>query len=558
MTRVIFLILLFGIFLSCDSVIWDGYRDVTRGEYIIEPGSIELSGTDYTPFAFTSGIKTNTVNIAPTTTTSDGPDTPLALPGTSAGLLPAGAGLASENITDMTAAIALSGTYYGRKTPVNCLVRSPFDAIVCTDYTSITVTRQDLSDAMGASVSASLRITMEENGELISSNPVNVRKNLIRQISDTRGNNSLSDAPQFLTVYRGKLYFSAVNSANNAKLFRYNDRDNSLVQISDTRTGNNDSPGYLTVYNNRLYFYAYNDVPRIKLFRYDEAADTIEQISDNYIGGSDFSLVTVNPFAVYGNNLYLVSHLTLAPSNYEKLFRYNDSEHSMVQLPNTRPNIEAMSPGKLINYNNALYFSGRNDEGTGYSKLFRYEGAKTEQVSNIYAAGNDDPSEMAIYNGSLYFNAKINFGGHTKLFRYNSATNTITRISNTRNNPDQEDSPQHLTVYNNKLYFSALNSSGQRKLYCYDGNTITQISNIRSGNTDNPQNLAVFNNKLYFSALNSSNQSKLHCYDGSTITQISNTNAGGNDAPSNLAVYNGRLYFSANNANGVTKLFRLE
>jgi len=554
MKRIIFLFLLFGIFLSCDSVIWDGYRDVTRGEYMIEPGSIELSGTDYIPFAFTSGIKTNTSNIASTVTTSEGPDTPLALPGTATGLPPDGTGLGSENITDMTAAVALSGTYYGRKTPVNCLVRSPFDAIACADYTSITVTRQVLSDAMGSSGSAALRVTMEEDGELISSNPVNVRKNLIRQISDTRENNSLHDTPQFLTVYSGKLYFSAVNSGGNTKLFRYNDRYNALEQISNIRNGFNDNPRYMTFYINRLYFYADIDgFLNRKLFSYDENSDTIEWVSDTRTGSNDFFAGDTSPFAVSGNSLYLVAY---SSSNYEKLFRYNDSVNSIIQVPNSRSAV-AISPGNLINYNNAVYFSALNDDG--YMKLFRYDGTKTEQVSDIRSGGNDNPSNFVVYSGSLYFKSEMNASNHTKLFRYNSTTNTITRISNTCGNDGLSDNPQHLTVYNNKLYFSALNSTGApRKLYCYDGSSITQISNIQSGNNDNPQNLAVFNNKLYFSAYNSLGQTKLHCYDGSTITQVSNTYSVGNDAPSNLTVYNNRLYFSANNASGVAKLFRLE
>jgi ELWxxDGT repeat protein len=552
MKRIILLFLLFGIFLSCDSVIWDGYRDVTRGEYIIEPGSIELSGTDYTFFVATDDIKTNTSNIAPAATTSDGPDAPLSLPGILTGILPSGAGLESENITDMAAVITLTGTYYGRQAPVNCLVRSPFEAIDCADYTAITVNRQVLSDAMGSSGSASLRVTMEEDGELISSNPVNVRKNLIRQVSNTREDNNASDSPQFLTVYRGELYFSAVNSAGYAKLFRYNDRDNTLEQISNTRTGNNDSPGYLTVYNNRLYFYSLINASNRKLFRYDEDSDTIEQVSDTRAGSNDFSDSVINPFVVFGNSLYLVAY---SSSNYEKLFRYNDSLNSITQVPNTRSAV-AISPGNLINYNNAVYFSALNDDG--YMKLFRYDGTKTEQVSDIRSGGNDNPSNFVVYNGSLYFKSEMNASNHTKLFRYNSTTNTITRISNTCGNDGLSDNPQHLTVYNNKLYFSALNSPGQSKLYCYDGSTITQISNIRSGNNDNPQNLAVFNNKLYFSAFNLSGQTKLHCYDGSTITQVSNTNNVGQDAPSNLTVYNNRLYFSANNASGYTKLFRLE
>lgn len=554
MKRMILILLLFGMLLSCDSVIWDGYKDVTRGEYIIEPGSIELSGTDYTPFVSIPGVKTiDYGNIASTTTNSDGPDTPLALPGTSTGILPAGTGLASENITDMTAVVSLTGTYYGKKNPVNCLVRSPFDAIVCADYTSITVTRQELSDAMGSSGSASLRVTLEEDGELISSNPVNVRKNIIGQISDTRGNNSAHDTPHFFTVYRGKLYFSSINSAGYAKLFRYNDADNSLVQISDIYSAGNDSPGYLTVYNNRLYFYSIIDSsPTRKLFRYDEALDKIDQVSDTRTGSNDFSTSTINPFAVSGNSLYIVAY---SSSNYEKLFKYDDSLNTTVQVPNTRTNSQAIAPGRLIDYNNDVYFSALNS--SAYMKLFRYDGTKTEQISDIYTGGNDSPSEMAVYNGSLYFKAEIgNF--HTKLFRYNSTTNTITRISNTRNDNNVYDDPRYLTVYNNKLYFSALNSSGQTKLYCYNGSTITQISNIRNGGSDNPQNLAVFNNKLYFSAVNSSGYTKLHYYDGSSIVQVSDTNDTGSDDPDYLTVYNGRLYFSARTKTGYTKLFRLE
>jgi hypothetical protein len=541
-------------FISCESIIQDGYRDASKGECIIEAGNIELSTSLYSPFITTSDLKMkDSGNVAGTITTTDGPAPSLNIPGISTGLLPQGSGLTSGSITDMAGTIAITGTYYGSKTPVNCLIKISSGSIPCLDYKNITITRQEISDVMGDAGSATLRVIFDEDGIPISSNPVNVRKYKIRQISDTRNSNGVADNPLFLKVYNGKLYFSAINSAGFTKLFMYNEADDTVAQISDIFTSGNDSPGYLTVYNNRLYFYAAIDnFPTRKLFRYDEAANIIQQISDTRNGSSDFFNGTINPFAVVGSNLYMVAY---SSTGYDKVFGYNDSAHSIVQVPNTRTDHEAVGASNLIDYNNAVYFSA-NMNG-GYVKLFRYDGTKTEQVSNIITNNSDSPKEFVLYKDELYFNADSG-NGYTKLFRYNALLNNITRVSNTRNNASAADNPQYLTVYNNRLYFSAANTGGYTKLYCYDGTAINQISDIRSGNSDNPAHRTLFNNKLYFSATNSSGYTKLFSYDGTTITELSNTNPVGSDNPANLTVYNGRLYFSALNAGGFTKLFRME
>lgn len=245
---------------------------------------------------------------------------------------------------------------------------------------------------------------------------------------------------------------------------------------------------------------------------------------------------------------------------------------------------------EALEWNGAFYFSAYNS--LGRKKLFKHSGTSVTQVSNLTSNQNTDDNptwltvyngklhfvsnnslfsydgttflqlatsvrnNLLVYNGSLYFTA-INGSGGTKLFQYNGAS--ITQVTNTISAQASHDfnassSDSSFAISNGKLYFIALNSSGNRKLYEWDGSTLTQISNTRGVATSDDFSqtwtdvmFEVYQNKLYFVALNSSANLKWYTYDGTTLSQPFQLNASNVDdiaSPwTKRLVWNNKLYF---------------
>jgi hypothetical protein len=225
--------------------------------------------------------------------------------------------------------------------------------------------------------------------------------------------------------------------------------------------------------------------------------------------------------------------------------------------------------------------------------------SETNQVSNIYSTGSDNPSNLTPYNGALYGSMANPTNGNPNLFRYCdgsaasatgngcvSGTSSLTQLSN--NNPSFGDSPNYLTVYNGALYMELNDSSGLTRLFRYcDGSSasnsgsasgngcgatesLTQLSNVGTG-SDAPLYLTVYNGALYFQLGPNNGFTKLYRYcDGSaasaigngcvsgtnSVTQISNTYPSGYDGPTNLVAANGALYMNLTVTGGYTHLFK--
>ncbi|HNR88083.1 MAG TPA: hypothetical protein PKM65_07070 [Spirochaetota bacterium] len=224
---------------------------------------------------------------------------------------------------------------------------------------------------------------------------------------------------------------------------------------------------------------------------------------------------------------------------------------------------------KTVDYvecNGKLYFSGYL---SGNTKLCCYDPAANTitQISNIRAGAHDDPMGFGTDNRLMAVNNRVvfvanNTNGVAKLFSYNTLTDTVTQVSDTRNSSTISDSIAAGLVHGTRVYFRANNASGRTKLYCYDtaNDTLVQVSNTRNNNAehDGPVPQAMYNGKLMFTAANSSGTgyTKLYAYDPSvgTVTLISNirNNQSVEDVNSMVphVVYSGKLYFSGINANG--------
>jgi ELWxxDGT repeat protein len=286
----------------------------------------------------------------------------------------------------------------------------------------------------------------------------------LTQVADIRGGTTLNDAPYGYAEYDGALYFGALTTSSTAKLFRIGGTD--VEQVSDILgAAGNDGPGDLQVAGSYLYFTANAQGTNRKLYRTD--GTTIVQVSDTNPGGNDDPY----PLAELGNELYFTAWLT---AGGDKLFRTDGS--SVTQVSNTS-----------------------NDEGV-----------------RDFFWGSSPPTVGAVYNGSLYLQARPAAGtwSGTKLYRTDGVT--MTRFSGITADDTTEDEPRPIRVYGGKLYFSAYDAAGNAKVFCTDGSSIVQVSNtsadfdLATGIIADFQTGTVLNDALYLALRDASDNYSLH------------------------------------------------
>jgi hypothetical protein len=238
----------------------------------------------------------------------------------------------------------------------------------------------------------------------------------------------------------------------------------------------------------------------------------------------------------------------------DKAHYFDISTGVRTQMPEVRPNLDDVTWSQFVEFLGEIYY-GANDT-SGNAKLVKYNPTSNTVtiVSNTRPGSSDNPEDLIVAGGSLYFSA-FNSSGFTKLFRYNGTT--ITQVSNTR--PTGSDSPRELFVRGSSVMFVASNSSGFDKLYQVTGSTVVQVPEVVSGANDNLSNFSseylVIGNDFYYKA---GINLKVYRWNGTTRTQVSNTYPAGSDNPSGFSIdSNNNLYFSSViNASGHKKVFK--
>jgi len=163
--------------------------------------------------------------------------------------------------------------------------------------------------------------------------------------------------------------------------------------------------------------------------------------------------------------------------------------------------------------------------------------------------------------------ASDEFSGDDELFCYDgNSLRQVTSISRYSGGANLED----LTVYDDgsgpKLYFGAWNGKDRDGLWSYDGTSVNFEASIDGSDDAEPSNFAVYDSgsgaKLYFSARDGSNGRELWSYDGSSATLEADINSTGSSDPGDLAVYDdgsgAKLYFSASNGSSGDELWSFD
>jgi hypothetical protein len=290
-----------------------------------------------------------------------------------------------------------------------------------------------------------------------------------------------------------------------------------------------------------------------KLYAFDPSIPSLTQVTNTCGSTVNEAPVVLGSF---GNRL-AISVLNNAIDQDRELFFYEGAGPVLLRPADTRLN-GSDEPGEVEEYLSMLYFSAlfnATDRG-----LFRYipgSPALVQRIGNTSGGGNDDPRELTNFDNQLFFTALS--GGVRSLFRFNTATNTLERVSQAANGDVRE-----LTVSGGVLYAVAETAAGGSKLFRYaGGNSLVQIVDFRADPAldDAPEDLFVYSDDVFFTALRPLTAlRKLHRFQplAQPLRAELLSNVAGNnndDQLSGFTVAGTEVCFRGNNPSGVAKLW---
>ena len=210
----------------------------------------------------------------------------------------------------------------------------------------------------------------------------------------------------WLTLMDGRLYFSATDGSYGKELWSYDGTASptagvNVVRHTDINTGANpSSPQYLTVYDGKLYFSADDSAYDTELYCWD-GSDVTKITSGTHSSGSIPVFLKV-----ISGSLYFTAW---DDDDKRRLWKYDGTGTPEAIIFPEEATMNASAP--LVEHNGDIYFEAYD---TIYGvELWCYDGNEAYRAADINAGtGNGlSSSDMASYNGSLYFAADDGYYG---------------------------------------------------------------------------------------------------------------------------------------------------
>ncbi len=404
---------------------------------------------------------------------------------------------------------------------------------------------------------------------------------------DPKRKRTHSSNPSNLTVFAGKLYFTADDAVNGVQLWSTTGDRNGTEMVRLIGKGPKGAGvGNLRVFNGKLYFTADDGVHGVELWSTTGSRDGTEMVLDlNAVKTNPESKTSKrtwssNPsnLTVFRNKLYFAADdglhgvelwSTTGDRNGTELVLDVNTEKDPDDK--TRKRTGNANPANLTVFNGKLYFTA--DDAVNGDQLWSTTGDKngTEMVRLIGKGPRGAaPTELVVFNGQLYFTADDGVHG-IELWRTTgdrNGTEMLLDLNKVRADPKNKKSrrtlssyPSNLTVFNNKLYFAADDGLHGVELWSTTGSEngtelVLDINTEKDADdrdrqrtrSSNPSNLTVFGAKLYFTADDAVNGDQLWTTtgdkNGTELVRLIGKGPRG-ATPAELTVFGGKLYFTA-------------
>jgi ELWxxDGT repeat protein len=303
-----------------------------------------------------------------------------------------------------------------------------------------------------------------------------------------------AEEPRYLTVYDGKLFFSAGATSFVTELWVYDAATGAVSPV-----GSPDYPASLTVYDGRLFFAAHDAAHGMELWVYDAATGAVTLAADIWPGPSSSSPSWLGGRpAVYDGRLFFSADDGIRG---HELWAYDAATGTATLAAEIYLGPTSSAPAWPVVYDDRLFFSA--DDGVRGRELWAYDAATGAAgfVANVNPGDRDaDPGSydgFAVYDGRLFFNADNRTYGE-ELWVYDAATDAVTLVADLYEGRTAS-APWNATVYDGRLHFFATDDVQGHKLWAYDAatGTVALAADARTCSVI-PRHLAVYDGGLYF------------------------------------------------------------
>lgn len=349
-----------------------------------------------------------------------------------------------------------------------------------------------------------------------------------------------SSSPRELTVFAGKLYFSASDGSAVRDLWSTTGAAGNLVRW-DVNPGLNADPRHMTVAGTRMFFAAV-DIGAGNELRFTDGT-TVLPVDINPTGDS-------NPaeFVALGTTVFFTAD---NGANGREVWMSNGVATSM--LADIAPGALSSYPAGLAVFQDKLYFSA--DDGTG-SQLWVSTGVSgdAQAVKPGPVAGNFRlPSRLTPVGNTLFMAARGEGPLHptgVELWSTDGTLGSLDLVSDIDNSAHNSN-PSYLTAFNGTLVFSAASPTFDNEPWVSDGVTTTRLADINLGSAgSDPGPFAELLGWLYFPATTAAEGRELWRTDGGAITELvaniyPDTPTVGGSNPSEFAILGPHMIFAA-------------
>ena len=368
--------------------------------------------------------------------------------------------------------------------------------------------------------------------------------------------------PEELTPFKGKVYFTARDSADNKELWVTDGTPggtNKVLEINPDTEASSSIEG-LTVMGDRLYFAANDGTNGAELWTSDgteTGTRMVENINETVHSWPE-------GFVVMNNKLYFSA--TDGTNGYE-LWVSDGTAGGTKMIADINPNPGGHGyPCYITVLGNRLVFQATN--GADGEELWvsdgvpESEGGVTGMIEiNNELTGDSSPEGLFPFNNRIFFMADNGLVG-SELWSTDGTPGGTAMLKDIYPVGTTSGFPRYFTEMGGNLYFAAMDNVNGDELWVTDGTPdgTTIVRDIYVGPIDSsPQDLIVMKGRLYFMARDDeTGDSNYELWtsdgteDGTFMVRNIHEDEGWGSYPAALTVFNGTLYFQADDGvNGV-------